>query len=330
MVTSPALITGATGGLGRILTGILRASGRDVIATGRDPVRGKALSAMGARFIAADLARDDLAPLVEGVGTVFHLAALSSPWGPRADFIAANQTATRRLIDAAQQAGAARFLFASTPSIYTRAAHQIGLTENSPLPSPLVNDYASTKYAAEQMVLAAAAPGFDTAALRPRAIISPYDTALLPRLLRAAQSGRMPLPGRGQALIEPTDARDVCAALLAAEARSASVSGRAFNISGGHPVALADLARHVFDRLNRPVRLIPLPAPLVLALAHVAEGAARLRPGHPEPTLTVYAAKALGWSQSFDLSAARDALGWSPAITPFDAIDWALQERGDA
>lgn len=329
MVAGRALVTGATGGLGRILVAALLDAGREVIATGRDTVRGAALAEAGASFIAADLSHDDLAPLVDGATTVFHLAALSSPWGRPEDFVAANITATDRLLTAAKAAGCRTFVFTSTPSIYTRATDQLDLTESSPLPDP-VNDYARTKLAAERTVLAAATPGFAAVALRPRAIIGPYDTVLLPRLLRAALSGVMPLPGLGRALIEPTDARDVCAALLAAESQAEAVTGRAFNISGGHPIPLAELAAHVFARLGKRVRMLPLPAQLVLALAHVSEAAASIRPGRPEPALTVYAAKALGWSQTFDLTAARTALGWSPVHTPQAAIDWALEARGDA
>ncbi|MFM6854878.1 MAG: NAD-dependent epimerase/dehydratase family protein, partial [Sphingopyxis sp.] len=294
----------------------------------------------GARFIPADLAAAglasgdaagaDLAPLLAGVDSVFHLAALSAPWGPHADFVAANQLATQRLLAAARAAGCPRFLFASTPSIYTRAGHQLALHEESPWPQPLVNAYAQTKLAAERAVLAAAAPGFATIAIRPRAVIGPHDTVLLPRFLRAAQLGIMPLPGFGRALIELSDARDVAAAFLAAEARADRVSGRVFNISGGQPLPLAHIARHIFQRLNRHVRLVPLPARLVLGLAHMAEYAARLRPGQPEPALTAYAAKALGWSQTFDLAAARAALQWAPRHSPFAAIDWALEGRDNA
>ena len=82
-----------------------------------------------------------------------------------------------------------RFLFASTPSIYAGAAHRLDLTEASRLPGRLVNAYAQTKLAAEHAVRAAGAPGFATVALRPRAIVGPHDTVLLPRLLRAARSG---------------------------------------------------------------------------------------------------------------------------------------------
>ena len=54
------------------------------------------------------------------------------------------------------------------------------------------------------------------------------------------------------------------------------------------------------------------------------EGVANLLPGQPEPPLTRYSAMALGWSQTFDLSAVKDALQWQPHFSPEQAIDWAL------
>ena len=317
----PVLVTGATGGLGRVLIETLAEQGREALATGRNRHVGEALPA---RFLAADLATDDLAPLVEGVGAVFHLAALSSPWGPAAAFVAANVTATERLLAAARAAGCETFVYVSTPSIYARAADQLRLVETSPLPKRLANVYARTKYAAERAVLAADGRGFRTIALRPRAIIGPYDAVLLPRLLKAARRGVLALPRAGRALVEPTDARDVVAALLAAETRASQVGGQPFNLSGGKPIRFADLVTYVFALLERRVKIVSLPAPALLALGAALEALYRLAPGAPEPPITRYGAMTLGWSQTFDLEAAREWLGWAPRHDPHAAIEWAL------
>ena len=321
------LVTGATGGLGRLLVAELRGRGREVIATGRNPFIGSDLTRLGARFVPADLAVDDLSPLTRDVDTVFHLAALCSPWGPREAFIAANVTATQRLLSAARDSGCRRFVFTSTPSIYTCAADRLGLTETSPLPPRPANAYAETKLMAERMVLGASGSGLSTIAIRPRAIIGPHDTALLPRLLRAAGNGIMPLPNSGRALIEPTDGRDVVLALLAAESAQAA-SGQAFNIAGGVPVRLGELVAHVSARAGRKVRLVPVPSMALLAAAGLMERVSRLRRGSPEPLITRYGVMTLGWSQTFDLSAARSALNWAPRHRPLLSVDWALSEMG--
>lgn len=329
-MTGAVLVTGATGGLGRIAVAHLRAAGRAVVATGRNRVIGAHLEQLGARFAVTDLATDPLAPLFDGVESVWHLAALSAPWGTREAFESANVTSTRRLLAAARKAGAARFLYASTPSIYTEACDRLSLSETSPLPPRAVNHYAATKLAAERAVLAAAGEGFACLALRPRAIVSPYDSVLLPRLLRAAGKGVLPLPGGGKALVELTDARDIAAGFAAADARAEALSGRAFNLSGGAALPLRDIAAHVFAARGQKLRIIPVPRRALLAAAAVLEGASALRPGQPEPPITRYGVKALGWSQTFDLSAAKRALGWQPQHHPLAAIDWALTEMGHA
>ncbi len=333
MVTQRVLVTGATGGFGRVLVSALCDAGYDVIATGRNHSIGATL--LGCTFIPMDLtdrtrdADGKLAPLLKGIDTVFHLAALSSPWGKRTAFERANILVTQRLIAEAEAANVRAFIFASTPSIYTDSKAQLDISETTPLPSRFVNDYAATKYAAEQLVLAHAGT-MRTLALRPRAIVSPFDTALLPRLVRASERGRMPLPGRGDALIELTDARDVAAAFIAASKRAELLHGRVFNISGGAPRRFEDLAVHVFKKLDRHVRLVPLNARLVMMAGSVMEGIARILPGQPEPPLTRYSAMALGWSQTFDLKAVRTALDWQPQYSPEQAIDWALEAQPHA
>ena len=300
----------------------LAAAGYDVVATGRNKAIGAKLTQC--TFIPADLTSDILDPLVQEVDIVFHLAALSSPWGKRSDFERANILATQRLLETAQASGASAFIFASTPSIYTDAKDQLDITEQTPLPDRFANDYATTKYVAEQLVLAHQGT-MHTVALRPRAIVGPYDTALLPRLIRASKRGLMPLPGKGEARIELTDARDVAAAFLAASERAAAVRGRAFNISGGAPRRLRDLASQIFTIQNRNVRFLPLSATFVTAIGDVMERIAKLLPSQPEPPLTRYSAMALGWSQTFDLKAAQTALNWAPYYTPEQAIEWALE-----
>ena len=299
----------------------LFADGHDVVATGRNKAIGSMLG--NCTFMAADLAHGELHPLMDKVKTIFHLAALSSPWGRREDFELANIQATKRLLAAAQARDVQKFVFASTPSIYTDAKAQLNITEQTPLPRKFANDYAATKYAAEQLVLGHQGT-MQTIALRPRAIVSAYDTALFPRLIRASEGGSMPLPGRGDALIELTDARDVVSAFIAAAERVAELRGHVFNISGGSPRRFADIVAYVFKTLNRDVRFVPLDAKLLLALGGFIERVAKLLPGQPEPPLTSYSAMALGWSQTFDLSAAKSALLWQPQFSPEQAIDWAL------
>jgi 2-alkyl-3-oxoalkanoate reductase len=303
-------------------------AGYDVTATGRNAAVESELTTSGARFVATDLVGGLLHSLVRQHDVVFHLAALSSPWGRAADFDVINVHVTQALLDAARERGCSAFIYASTPSIYASPQDRLGLVETSAVAQPFANTYAATKYTAEQLVLAANSPTFQTVTLRPRAIVGPHDTVLLPRLLRAARRGRMPLPNGGRALIELTDVRDAAAAFLAADQHLTRAAGRAVNVSGGQPRRLDDLLRRIFSRRGMSVRLVPVPARLALAAARMVELVCAALPGRPEPPATCYTVMSLAYSQTFDLSAAHELLGWAPRFSPEEAIDAALAKTG--
>ena len=322
---SRVLVTGATGGIGASLVATLLGAGATVIATGRREQAGARFAAMGAEFRPADLVDAPLAPLLDRVSTLYHLAARSAPWGPTAGFTTDNVWVTQRLLDAARRAGVRRFVFASTPSIYVERRDRIGLTEDSPIAARFSCDYARTKYQAERLVLAQDSPGMRTIALRPRAVAGPDDTVLLPRLSRVAARGMIPLPRGGTALIEITDVRDVADAFLAA-GRADAPGGVAINISGGAPRPFRTLVAEICATAGLPFRPFAIPEPLLLALARLGE-AAGLRSGR-EPAVTRHAAMVIAWSQTFDLAGARRMLHWAPRHAPAETLAYALGRPG--
>jgi nucleoside-diphosphate-sugar epimerase len=315
------LVTGATGGLGLAVVPALLARGHTVRASGRSAAAGARLRELGASFAAAELTTPDTAAaLVANADAVVHAAALSGPWGSPALFDRVNIQATAQLLAAAQAAGCGRFVYISTPSIYAAPRDRLGLTEASPAAQPFANAYAASKYAAERLVLAANAPGFATIVLRPRALVGPDDRVLLPRLLRVARQGWFPLLRGGRALVELTDVRDAAGATAAALEAGAAASGRAFNISGGQPLSVADMLARVFPAFGLRPRLVPLPYGPAAGVARLAELVCARLPGRPEPAATVYGLTSLAFSQTFDLTAARTVLGWQPRHTPEEAI----------
>ncbi len=307
------LVTGATGGLGLSLVEVLRAKGYVVRATGRNPEAVPRLLASGADFVNADLNLPSVADdLCRGMDSVIHAAALSSPWGRTGDFQRINVEATQRLLNAARLAGCRRFVFVSSPSVHARARDQFDLTEADALPSIFLNAYAATKARAERRVMAANDADFATICLRPRAIVGPDDTVLLPRFARIIAKGVFPLLRDGRALIELTDVRDVCEALVLAEAKAPDLGGQVFNVSGGQAVSVKATVTALAEAMERRVRFVRLPYLPMRVAASGLEVASRAWPGQPEPPLTVYSLCALAFSQTFDLSRARDGLGFEP------------------
>ena len=312
------LVTGASGFIGSHVARALAADGHRVRATGRNRA---ALATLAADIetVPADLAGDDLQPLLAGVDAVVHAAARSSPWGRAGDFQRDNVLATERLLAASIQAGVGRLVHFSSPSIYFRFADQYRVGEAFQPPSRWITDYAHSKWEGECRVRAAA-PRLPSVVLRPRAVFGPGDTAIFPRLLAVAAGGRFPLVHGGRAVIDITHVDNVVAATRAALAPTAPGDGRAYNISNGEPTAVAELLATTFALCGLDVRLRSVPRQLALAAAGLAETVARLRPGQPEPRLTRYGVGVIGWSQTLDISRARDQLGYAPVTSLADGL----------
>lgn len=319
------LITGATGGLGLALVDQARGAGHDVVATGRSAAARVRIEAQGATFVSADLDDADLGSLCRGRDTVIHAAALSASWGDPEAFARINVAATRGLLAAARKAGCTRFVFVSSPSIFAGFADRIGIRSTDPPASPPLNDYARTKLAGEQMVLAANGSGFATCAVRPRAIVGPDDRVLLPRLVELVRRPRAPLPNRGGALVELTDVRDAARAILLAEDRIAQIAGRGVNVSGGSAHRVDEIARALAAELGHSPRFVNLPVGVGRAIAAVLEWRARAVAGKHEPLLTRYTLATLAYSQTFDHDETARLIGYRPR---HDALATLLAEAG--
>ncbi len=298
------LITGASGCLGRALVEEAACAGHDLVTTARAPA-----DLPGYR--AADLVTDPLDPLVEGCEAVFHCAALSSAWGRREEFQAANVHATKRLLEAAERAGVRRFVFASSPSIYADGTDRLNLPEEAPLPVRQLSLYSESKLAAERLVLGWQG-GMACTAIRPRAIYGRHDRALLPRLIAAMRRGRVPMIRGGAALIDLTHRRDAARAmLLAAE----GPAGGVWNITSGEAFRFRDLVTLISEHSGITCRAVPLPLWLARGIAATLEAGARVA-GAGEPALTRQAVASLGGSLTLNIEAAARDLGYRPAV-PF-------------
>ena len=229
--SSPTLVTGGTGFLGRHLVARLLAAGRPVTVLARraDP----ALVARGVRFITASL---DDAPTVAaacaGHATVFHTAAKVGVWGRYADFFRTNVLGTRALLAGCRAHGVARLVYTSTPSVVYNGQALANADESLPLTTSCPSPYPLTKAIAEREVLAAnsAAPsGLRTIALRPHLIWGVGDPHLVPRVLARSRAGRLRMIGAGTNRVDLVHVANAVDAHLAAEQALANAQRSARN-----------------------------------------------------------------------------------------------------
>jgi nucleoside-diphosphate-sugar epimerase len=322
------LVTGASGFLGSHVLDRLAASGTLALGLGRDEERCAALEASDHRIIRHDLAQpldEALDPRLGRVERIIHCAALSAPFGRLADFMTANVTATRNLVAFARRRGVDRFVHISSPSVCFAFRDQLGLSEDAALPAP-VNYYARTKREAEKIVLGQ--PALHPVVLRPRGIYGKGDRALLPRLIKAAESRPLPLFRDGRAAIDLTHVDDVVDAIMAALAAPSQAECQIFNISGGEVLPVRCIADEACIRAGLKARWRSMPLLPAMLAAGLMETVALRLPSRPEPPVTRYGLGLFAYAQSLDLSKTKRVLGWAPKIAFEQGLDRTFTGSG--
>jgi nucleoside-diphosphate-sugar epimerase len=129
----------------------------------------------------------------DGVEVVFHLAALIAiPYSYLApeSFVDTNVRGTLNMLEAAQRAGARRYIQTSTSEVYGTPT-ELPIRETHPLNAQ--SPYAATKVAADQLALAFGRSfGLPVTVLRPFNTYGPRQSqrAVLPTMLRQLIAGR--------------------------------------------------------------------------------------------------------------------------------------------
>lgn len=311
-----ALVTGATGFIGRHLVKALLARGDEVCALVRSETRAEPLRRSGVRVLVADLgAPASLSGVTDGVEAVFHLASVVR--GSAAEFERVDIEGTERLLGEAERSGVRRFVYTGTLSAYPLAASHHGaiIDEHCPLDgSGLLGNYARAKVRAEQLVLDAHRRGrLESVILRlgltcgPGAEVLPAHVgrALGPRLLIVFGDGRIPLP-----LTYIDNAVD--ALILAATVEG--VGGEVFNIvDDGELISQLEYLDLYRQASGPSPRVVKLPRLAYYALGTTAEWAAAIR--GKEPGTTRYRVKSRLRRVRWDCSKAHRLLNWQPRVS---------------
>lgn len=319
------IVTGATGFLGGRTSSLLAAEGLDVVGLGRKVQAQN--SGLGFQMVKADLGDlESLNKIFSGADGVIHCAALSSPWGRYEDFYHSNVVGTKNVIEACKKNGVRRLVHVSTPSLYIDKVGRINVRESDPLPARQINYYAETKKMAEDLIDQAASSGLSTITIRPQGIIGPGDTAILPRLMRLAKRGVLPVIGRGDNLIDLTYVDNVAQSLILALKAPANLSGRKYNITNGEPVRLYDALEEIFHKLGYDYKKKHLSFQKAYWIASAMEFSCRTFLRNIEPIMTRYSCCVLGLSRTLNIDAAKRDLGYSPSVSMNQAIERVVQE----
>ena len=270
---SCVVVTGSSGFIGARVVERLKALGISVIEV--DAAGGDAI----------DIRDEAVLSIIPEGSAVVHLAALSTSGqcadNPRAA-VDVNIMGSLNLWKAAVEAGAVRFVFASTEWVYGNAGSEQAVTERADISlNRLTDTYAITKAAAESLL--AAAPGdIDLAILRFGIVYGPRSSgwSAAESLLSAVANSDQVQVGSLRTSRRFIHVDDVVAAVVLAALGTGSYT---VNIAGSRLVSLGEVIEVAQGIMDKRV-----------ATSETSPEDATVR--NPDPSL------------------ARDVLGWQPEI----------------
>ena len=267
---------------------------------------------------------ESLAEAFRGADVVVHLAFLITGAAPRETIRAINVEGTLNTFRAAADAGASRFVYASSVAAYGfHRDNPVGMREDWPVRPAAHLFYAQEKAELEQLLADEAAEHRDLGlyVLRPPIVLGPHAVGakrLLPgrleplagRLAELARGGSpvplpLPIPDLPLQFIHEDDVGQAFVLCIHGTGEPG-----AYNIAGDGVLSATEVAREL------GVLPIPLPAGPVQA---AARGIAAL-PGLPGmPPVTEWI-EAMSHPAIMDTAKAQRELGWSPRYTALEAL----------
>ena len=308
-------VTGATGFLGGRVVELLLAKGAEVIAFGRNLDELKRLEALGARFVRAELTdRKALTETIPENSMIIHCAALSSPWGKELEYYNTNVLGTQILASVALEKNVEKFIHISTPSIYVEKLSKENILESDRLPIEMINTYAKTKLQAEAIIDQQVEVGLPAITLRPQGIFGPRDTAILPRLIRVAKKGFIPVMNEN-IMIDLTFVDNVVEAIFCALNAPEECIGQKYNITNDEPIDQLKTLEYLLENIGYSVKRKKIPMERAWKIAAGLEWLYRKFPFKGEPLLTRYSVCTLAFTRTLNIEKAKLELGYRPKYT---------------
>ena len=317
-----ALLTGATGLLGRHLTAELLDRQWTVTAIVRKNSDRRPIQLPGVAFHVCDLAREPLDPaVVRTADVVFHAAAAVTDWAPWSDYVANTIEATRRVTAAMLAAGCRRLVHISTVGVYGRPRVIQPLTEDQPYSSIGRWDYYSnSKIAAERIVWEQQRhQRLTVTVFRPAMIYGPSAHGLIARVAGYLRRGHAALVGDPTVNLPLIHVRDVAAAVVLA-ANHPAAAGEAFNLVNPEPVTQSDFFNTVAMLTDTPPVVKQIPYRVAYAAGFLAEISAHLTRSTTPPCISRYRVSLFGHPRDYAISKAQTVLHWQPQIAFNDGI----------
>jgi nucleoside-diphosphate-sugar epimerase len=256
---------------------------------------------------------------LDGIDVVFHNVAQVPLAKDRHLFESVNVLGTENLLRAAQSAGVRKVVYTSSSAVYG-APRSNPVTETTPRTPG--EPYGRAKAAGEDLCEAYAKGGLDVSIVRPRTIVGHGRLGIFQILFEWVREGRnIPVLGDGSNRYQFIHAEDLANACMLAGARQGPAS---YNIGAERFGTMREVIEALCAHARTGSRVRGLPFWPAWAAMKVT-GFIGVSP------LGAYHALMYGRSMYFDVSRAREELGWVPRYSNdemlIESYDWYLANR---
>ncbi len=270
-----ALVTGGTGFLGANVVRALLDEGLNVRVLARSRTSRRALAGLDVEWVEGDLLCEaSVRSAAKGCPLVFHVAALYAfTTGSPSEIYKVNVDGTRRVLEAALDAGAERVVYTSSVSALGMRDDGRPADEETPVrPELIVGHYKRSKYLAEQVALAFSRR-LPVVIVNPSFPVGAWDAKPTPTGQVIVDFLRRRMPAYLDTGMNVVDAADVGRGHVLAAERGCP--GERY-ILGGENVTMRELLQLLSEISELPAPRLRLPYRPVLGLAYLNVVALRL------------------------------------------------------
>ena len=296
-------LTGATGQVGQAVRRRLAQEGVAVHALARGGTAG-ALPGEDLTWFTGDVGDPaSMAAAARGCDVVVHAARECAHDASLNVLGWVNVAGTENALKAARHAGCRRFVHVGCVDVTLANHDRVNWNEDKALGHRPKAPHARTELEAEELVIGLGDRRMSTVVLRAATTWGPDDRRLLPRLVREARLHGVQLVGRGENLVATCHVDNLAAAVLGAADR-ASAAGSLYHVTDDELTLARDFYGGLCAALGLPNPVHGMSVRAALLKAQLGLGA-----------LSAIDVVHRGRSTSFDVSPAREHLGYAPRVS---------------
>ncbi len=307
------LVTGATGFVGSHIAEKLVKEGQEVIAFARISSDTTFLKKLGVKIRYGSITDPSSTyEATEGIERVYHAAALTGEWVPKEISYEVNVEGTANLLEASLENKINRFFFVSSLAVMGFKDHRnTGVdTDYKKAQDP----YIDTKIEAEKLVRKFGEFGLAVTILRPGFMYGPRDRRFMKRILSKLKKDAFMFIGDGKNILNLNYAGNFADAVILSSKMPTSI-GQAYNIANDDKsLNIQTFIFKVADLWGYPRPGKHISVKVAKTATTIMETSARFMRKKEPPLLTKTRLKFLSHNLEFDISKAREELGFENKI----------------